>query len=1064
MNNLAHNFFMSHISDQALRDNCLDITKSFIVQAAAGSGKTTLLVNRYFNLLLKHIDNPEEILAITFTKKAASEMQHRVLEKLKIEQNENLKIKKILLNPNQLCIQTIDSFSYNLANNTSLTSKSENLRNLLPEGSVKATYHEAAFQLIKTLKEKTRYQSSLKNLLFHLDNNYERLESLIAKMLAKREQWLPYIINSDLKKEKLRNLMEKSLQEIIKNNINHCEQLFDRNDILELQHLTNFANQTSTSSWQSIANLCLNKSGSIRKTVNAKNGFPSPSSSKNKEEQELFLSMKTRMLSMLTKLAKNKAFVDALIHIKNSPPSKYSEEEWRLIIHLIEMLKNAAAYLNITFQDKNGVDYNAIAMEALNSLSEYNPSELALSLDYKLKHILVDEFQDTSVIQYQLLEKLTSNWLPEDEHTLFLVGDPMQSIYKFREAKVGLFLRAKEQGISNIKLNYVALTSNFRSSSKLVDWFNEVFSKIMPKNDDVYTGAISYKSACGIKQYSAKIACYGIDEEDHSSEALQVIEILNEIYNENPNASVAILARYRNHLDETIRELRNNGIYYQAVSIDKLTKNHLIQDLVALTKSIIDPTDRTSWLALLRGPCCNIKLDDLLKIASLDAQETILNILQQPELLLKLSEKSQITIKKTSQILQKAILFPRFTSVATIVKQAWEALDGKDKLASKTEALIAHNYFQLLLKLEENATIDLTKLLDNLENLYADAEPAKDQPKTVQLMTIHKAKGLEFDHVIIPGLNHAPRSDENALLQWTEAPFLLSAIPNKSGNNKEIYTYLKFLRNEQLHNELTRLLYVAITRAKKGVHLLATDYKNPQKGSLLKELTPVWSAYLTPITSTPTSKPKNRTPLPTNHPAKTKSSFQQTIITKPLSTPKNNGAGKKQCNEEIDHTSRNIGIIIHKILAELSKNTDLQLSWNVNKRWRNELIQLGNYIDLNEQLQFIEKTINRALKDKRGRWILNSKHKASYSEYQLSRANNNNLIIDRTFVDKDICWIVDYKTAPMRTVDSQKYLTENLSNYKKQLFAYKKAMQNTTNYPIKTGVYIPQFALWHEFS
>ena len=96
-----------------------------------------------------------------------------------------------------------------------------------------------------------------------------------------------------------------------------------------------------------------------------------------------------------------------------------------------------------------------------------------------LSHILVDEMQDTSSAQYRMLEALTGGWEEGDGRTLFCVGDPMQSIYRFRSAEVGQFLMARDSGLGNLHLQPLTLRLNFRSGERLVEWFNAVFPDVL---------------------------------------------------------------------------------------------------------------------------------------------------------------------------------------------------------------------------------------------------------------------------------------------------------------------------------------------------------------------------------------------------------------------------------------------------------------------------------------------------------------------------------------------------------------------------------------------------------
>src|SRR5690606_317029 len=140
---------------------------------------------------------------------------------------------------------------------------------------------------------------------------------------------------------------------------------------------------------------------------------------------------------------------------------------------------------------KNGTDFTEVTLAAIRALGELDePSDLALILDYQLRHFLIDEFQDTSTTQMRLLLHLIHGWENGDGRTLFIVGDPMQSIYRFREAEVGLFLKAQDEGIGNIQLTPLFLSANFRSFSHIVDWVNVQFKYIFPKKSDLDSGAV----------------------------------------------------------------------------------------------------------------------------------------------------------------------------------------------------------------------------------------------------------------------------------------------------------------------------------------------------------------------------------------------------------------------------------------------------------------------------------------------------------------------------------------------------------------------------------------------
>jgi len=104
-----------------------------------------------------------------------------------------------------------------------------------------------------------------------------------------------------------------------------------------------------------------------------------------------------------------------------------------------------------------------------------------LRLDYRLQHILVDEFQDTSSAQLELVRLLTAGWQTGDGRSVFCVGDPMQSIYGFRQAEVRAFLELAEDGIGELRFDVQRLRDNFRSAKAVVEWINACFSRVLPR-------------------------------------------------------------------------------------------------------------------------------------------------------------------------------------------------------------------------------------------------------------------------------------------------------------------------------------------------------------------------------------------------------------------------------------------------------------------------------------------------------------------------------------------------------------------------------------------------------
>ncbi|MCG8433102.1 MAG: UvrD-helicase domain-containing protein, partial [Gammaproteobacteria bacterium] len=477
------------------RRRVLDPRQSFIVQAPAGSGKTELLTQRFLRLLAT-VDAPEEIIAITFTRKAAGEMRNRILAALDAasraeapedahkqatfalaraayERNRNLGW-HLEMHPARLRIQTIDSL------NAMLTRQMPILSNFGSQPAImdapEETYQEAAERTLDLLNSDVEWGRWIASLLSHLDNNIPRARDLLVTMLRRRDQWLRHVAGASGQVE--RGRLEAALEREVSHQLLRLRDSVPQVHESEIVALAKFASgnvknknpdskicycaglgglpgvgEEDVAAWQGMAELYLTGTGAWRKRPNVQQGFP--------PEQKEY---KTRVEQLLLALHDADEFRRLLHAVRNLPPVVYAEAQWEIVETLTRLLPLAVAQLQLVFAERGEVDYAEIALRALQALgSTDEPTDLALALDYRIRHILVDEFQDTSANQYELLQRLTAGWEPGDGRTLFIVGDPMQSIYRFREAEVGLFLRARHEGIGNTILEPVTLSVDFRS-------------------------------------------------------------------------------------------------------------------------------------------------------------------------------------------------------------------------------------------------------------------------------------------------------------------------------------------------------------------------------------------------------------------------------------------------------------------------------------------------------------------------------------------------------------------------------------------------------------------------
>ena len=445
----------------------------------------------------------------------------------------------------------------------------------------------------------------------------------------------------------------------------------------------------------------------------------------------------------------------ALEALLRMPEERYTDEQWQTLGAILELLPLAAAHLKVVFAEHGETDFTEVAQAAVRALgTPEEPTDLLLALDTRIKHILVDEFQDTSYSQFELIERLTSGWQPDDGRTLFLVGDPMQSIYRFREAKVALFLQAWEQGIGSVALTPLTLSTNFRSQAGLVDWFNAAFPHILPREADPASGAVPYSPAA--PKPDAPRGDAAVWHQVSSRKRLKPQKIVDLV--RHAEGTKAILVRNRLALAEIVPALKAAGIRYRAIEIEQLGEKQVVQDLYAITRALLHLGDRIAWLSLLRAPWFALPLDKLLEIGEdKNRFKTIWELI-----------KDDLFLADFTRILAPAIANRARGSLRERVEGVWLALGGPACVADKTELEDAERYLDELEKLEEHGPLtDPAVLRDTLERLYAlpDVDATDDD---LQIMTIHKAKGLEFGTVIVPGLDSWPWRRRPGLLLFNE--------------------------------------------------------------------------------------------------------------------------------------------------------------------------------------------------------------------------------------------------------------------------------------------------------
>lgn len=1127
-------------SDDWARKKALDPQESFVVQAPAGSGKTELLSQRFL-VLLAQVNQPEQVLALTFTRKAAAEMRDRIYRALQhaatmpcpeeshrkrtwqiakqvLQQDARLEW-HLLLHPNRLRITTIDAFCWQVVMQKPLLSQ------IIP-GSQIATYptqdYRAAIQYIfNSFIPELPWGGALKQLLLHLDNDWERTENLLINLLAERHQWLPYLI--PLKNtldarlyltQALENLVDDIMQQISAHFpleyqaecftlLQYAIEMLATNDPSGLNPLLQCRNWVALpefsvsnyANWCLLADWLLTKENEWRKRIDKNLGFPPADRAQSSLIQQQSIAMKKRMLQLLGQLSSNDALRLALVQLRLAPPPVYTETQWQMVSALMTLLPVLVAQLHLIQQASQRIDFVSLALGASQVLSEKQTAMLTsieTSSSQSLQHILVDEFQDTSAEQFRLLNQLLHDWHPGDGRTLFVVGDPMQSIYRFRQAEVGLFLQVVEYGVAHLRPQLVQLHCNFRAQAHLITWLNQHFAKIFPATADIARGAIPFCASVAILPagLSPAVITHPLFDASDEQEAEAICELITCIQRTDPEASIAILVRAKSHFAAIVTILSQAKIIYCAQELTAFAKTPVITDLLMLTRALGEPANRLAWFSLLRAPWCGLDLLDL-EILAQYPDELIITTLQR--VFDVLSMDAQGRLKRILPILQVALYQAERIPWAQLVRDTWRGLGGAACVNSPDDFELVEQYFALLATFTKAQApyLDWDQFAEELTAVTAQL-PDNSHAK-IHIMTIHKAKGLEFDYVILPGLARSTRQHQAPLLRFIERPraqsegldLILAPIKQSHSDEDPIYRYLSALDAEKSALELRRLLYVAVTRPKKQLHLFGTVTQNsakdqikiPAKNSLLFVLWPLVAADFEAaytkraIGDLLTAKVATQ---PEKNLMRLSGDWQSPLIPSiyPIPTAEN----LPPAFSVTQHLDAHLGSAIHLLLQTIA---DVGLTTWDNYSGEQKAIRARNVLSLfgitpqnyPNALSLMQQAIKITCEDLKGRWIL-SNHFDAKNEYRLSLVTQNKIkpiwqgTIDRTFIADNKRYIIDYKTSIVpKECASSEFLAAEQVCHTPQLEQYGHVLQlREPNIPIVLGLYYPLFAGWIEWT
>jgi len=1074
--------------DQQARDRAIDPSRSCAVVAPAGSGKTSLLVLRMLKLLAQ-VESPEALLAITFTRKAAGEMRTRIAKALRSVDRAEPKnaYERALLEaakeaarrhpelaeqPSRLSILTFDALAYAIVQRAPLAAGP--LAGLAPTEHADLLYKQAAYAAIDALQGTEIWSQALSvadgapswlvDQVCHWLGRRDQVELLFADgMPDDPERAAAFLLQRSeaLLRAWAENLVEKlddpRLAELIRRaaqgRIAYRREKGEPIDPLWVP-LADGAWQADVSDWRLFhagVGLLFTKNG-FRKDWTGRSKFAFA-----KEERK-------EVKALAEEIAADGEIVSLLREVRSLPGAiAYSEEERAAFGAMMHLFFEAKKQLHSVFARAGKVDFVEIGLGAIRALgsAEEGASDLLLGLDARLAHVLVDEFQDTSRWQVALLARLVAGF-DGRERTLFVVGDPMQSIYRFRKADVEIFLGLLDAAAKGMPcfglpaMERVQLTANFRSASPLVAAFNRMLPQLAPQPDLV----IEAKAASGREKGALKLILG--KEMSRDAEVEQAFCELMRLRKElGVQATIAALARDRKWLRPLAARLREEGVRFRAVGLETMAEAVPVRWLRALVELSIEPGSAAAWASLLRAPFVGLDVDALAQLqAAIEGDWDAKAVRDAAEALADPTLRRRVL--RFVDAIEAFFAELAHRPVAAAIERALMRLGAFSALDAELGRTLG-SACDLVAELEKVGELSLAAFDAALGNLYAEPDASEEAGRLV-LSTIHGAKGLEWDGVVLFGLGDSPNSDQERFV-WTtlvrgDAEYPILGLASFRRGEAEMLGFVRGIEKQAQSNEHKRLFYVGCTRARTELVLIGSLTKTGKapSGSMLSFLggNEEEIAALLGCEAQAIEEGESEEAVLSSELSRWAVEVSDTpSAAQPMAPPLYAWASVVQPA---------IGEAVHRLLMEVAK---LGIErWQAEGRNARDLLQRAlrragvSASEMASALRRAEEAWLKMQQSERGRWLLSNEGKEDpRCEWELIGRIGDRIVrrrIDRSFVVDGVRWIVDYKTAAHAGGELDAFLEQEKQRYRAQLAEYARLVRMLDpSRPIKTALYFP---------
>ena len=848
------------------QQQALEIDRHICVTAGAGSGKTTVLVDRYLKILREGNVDPQEIVAITFTEKAAAEMKERIIEELSPQEEgdgseQDNSLQGFREKMSTAHISTIHAFCSRI------------LREFPFQAGVPAN-----FSILQGIDQKLSLQQiireTLRDIATNLNDPHRTELTRLLQRYGGQQKLVDFFVTMINQRDVVAQLMRDIYSE---RSVSEIRDSWEQDMLTELMSLVDVAEFIR----------CLNvvlqiakgkKAEAVRdltrqlEIVYAEN--PNSSEMPNLLKQiaipitikngniaiSAFIGTRVDTTDIDTEINR---LVSAAKKIKALPLLEEEKDEVetdddfliRTTRDLLTLYKRISTEYQTAKLSQGKLDFTDLQLRTRDLLR--NNKEIRQTLIKRHKYYMVDEYQDTNELQYELVMLLTNEL---QSANLFIVGDPKQSIYGFRGADVRVFEKTKQKIIDGNEDSDIRLTENFRSLRDPVGFVNYFFNHLMGdgSENDFEVEYEALTQARPVKTNGAVEILLGKQGEDSADEYTLIAQHIknmresgatisergkNGAEEERPIAygDIAILIRSRRHLPDIENALLEADIPHLTTGGVGFYQRQEIYDIWNYLNFLNEPTEnQVSLAAILRSPAFGISDTELYEISLQEAA----NFWDKAQKYQTHSDNLRTAIATLKRHSQFARRMPVNQLIVTIVNET--GMIGTLKTGKQGEQRWSN--YQKLLELarnfdgDENKPIlpDFIEFLDILitEEPQEGQAPIEASSGAVRIMTIHAAKGLQFPIVILPRLDRGAQIDREPFI---DEAFGIGFSPLKpdDGYRKtepEIVAHIKNRGSAKETAEKKRLFYVGATRAQDRLILSGTLPVNGKPQQMLEWL------------------------------------------------------------------------------------------------------------------------------------------------------------------------------------------------------------------------------------